>query len=94
MEKQRKIILEPNGYYGGFRTTSENRIIVDNKLYAVALKENGYIVNDETSFDNAEEAFKYIILNDLEIENVETIEDRNFGILHIKCTKRETNDEE
>lgn len=91
MEKQRKIILEPNGYYGGFSTNANNKIMIEIKKYAVGIREGldpSYSANDKTTFENAEEAFKFIFDNILVVENFTAFED---GELYISCFKDDKN---
>jgi hypothetical protein len=91
MEKQRKIILEPNGYYGGFRTTYDNKIMIDIKTVEVGIREDEnelHCATAETTFKDGKEAFSYIFDNDLYVETVTAYEDNDGGRLFIGCFKK------
>lgn len=91
MEKQRKIILEPNGYYGGFRTNSDNKIMMDIKTVEVGIREDedlSYCTTNETRFKDSKEAFLYIFDNDLYVETAHAYEDNDGGRLFVGCFKK------
>ena len=92
MEKQRKIILEPNGYYGTFRTNYENKIMIETKTIDVGIRKGldpSYHATDETNFESSEEAFKFIFDNNLKVEGFTTYEG---GLLYIQCFKEDNNE--